>query len=102
MGASVLEVLTDSLAKLQALGTPRQVRDFLIAEGIQGGSGAYQCPVARYLSRELGAAPNWYIACVGPEMCSVPRDGARVPTPPEIGKFIHRYDHGAYPELRSR
>jgi hypothetical protein len=100
MTDSVFDILTTSLGKLDALGTPGQIRDFFVQEHIAGISSAYQCPVACYLSRELGAAPNWRIACVTRGFASVPRAGIRVITPPVVKLFIERFDRNAYPDLK--
>lgn len=95
-------------AALAALGNqPGTIADTLAARGIRGNKEhAHECPIANYLRLVIPEADE---ICVGLGGLSV--DDIRVPyydnedlnaTPTglvHIGKFVSRFDEGAYPEL---
>jgi hypothetical protein len=94
----------DVVAKLQALGSVRQIVDFFRAEGITGCAKASErCPVANYIRRETGcedASVDHY---------SIAYDCDRASTLDEIGwvsiydtpvgNFVAGFDLGLFPEL---
>ena len=52
--------LPDALNKLAALGSPQQIADFFLDEGILGTVGhANSCPVAHYVQQFSGLEATW-------------------------------------------
>lgn len=99
----VLGIVETSLEKLSAQGAPWNIAEFLKAEGIKGQSGAYNCPVAVYVNRELGLSDDiWSVVMVNCLAVAVPRAAVRVPIPGNVGAFTSDYDRGAFEELRGK
>lgn len=92
----VQAVLEDSLGKLAAQGGVLQIAEFLHYEGVVGRPGrAYWCPVSQFVDTELGMAPDdifRHVACVVPELASVPLMGARSCMPRPVTAFVDWFD----------
>lgn len=92
-----LQVLIDKLGGM----TPEEIRAHLRQEGIQGRvSLAGSCPLANYLTVELGAAVyvarNW--VCDVEHVLSDSRDPYYA-IPDSMTQFTILFDDGLYPEL---
>jgi hypothetical protein len=94
----------DVIAKLQALGSPRQIAAFFESEGVTGYvKSAYACPVANYLVRETGcpdAIVDHYTVAYSPDPAE--RDEVNLVsiygTP--VGDFVAGFDLGLFSQLR--
>jgi hypothetical protein len=99
-------VVESSLGKLAAQGSSWAIAAFLKGEGVTAchGGGAYNCPIAVYVNRELGIDTQvWRSAVAVTETAvSVPRAGVRTPTPDVVSTFVNDYDKGRYPDLRGK
>jgi hypothetical protein len=86
----------DVLAKLRALGSARQIADFLHQSGVKGRIGrAGGCPIAVYVAQQTGGEQQVVVtACfisVGKAMSSANVNGP-------IHDFVRGFDAGLYPE----
>ena len=90
----------EHLAKLQTLGTHKEIALFLAGEGITGTcSNAGLCPIARYLQAETGCVD---IAVDENEVTAWYYNGAvnsRTKVPPAVADSIAFFDSRMYPEL---
>ena len=91
------------LDKLGALGSARQIADYLAAQGVTGWpSLANRCPVSQWVLAESGlrislSKSGWDLWA--PDDLMAERVGA---TPEPVGEFIVAFDNGAYRELDAR
>lgn len=101
--------------KLGGFAHEDELAAFLLDERCSGTRGAGRvCPVARYLTRETGAAvmvgqgswsPDYVMATLvryttkgvygGPTICNP----TFLPLPPVVSRMIVKFDHGGYPAL---
>src|SRR5260370_12740798 len=89
----------------QMVSTPDEVAKFLQAQGIKGSRvNPFQCPIARYLLRRIGHRYSVFPPCFwySPEKGEpAPREpiekNGRLPQ--NVRAFLHRFDHGDYPDL---
>lgn len=97
-----LQALSDTLGKLEALGSADQIADFFRQERIRGHKkNIWSCPVARYLYRELNF-PVW----VGPELDDEGLAGlddgwhvVETNLPDHVNEFAIKFDVGVYEDL---
>jgi hypothetical protein len=91
---SATERLADALAALPT--EPHEIARVFAELGIKGRpASAYECPVANYLTAELGI------------IVEVGQKGAyagvtEVPLPEHVRRFVRVFDLGAYPRLIAR
>lgn len=84
-------------AKLAALSTAEEIRDFLAAEGVRGWRRSHlACPIAAYISKGSGEPVNVDKSTIGPATCLSHRPFVHTSA---MALFIMRFDYGAYPEL---
>lgn len=106
LGIDVQGIVETSLDKLAAQGSSWAIAEFLKGEAVTArrGGGAYNCPVAVYVNRELGINTQECHSAVAvtEAAVSVPRASVRRPTPDVVSTFIHDYDWGRYPDLRGK
>ena len=100
---NITTTVTDALQKLEALGSPAQIRDYFVHEEIHGirQSGS-TCPVRRYLDRELEYPSNFWMQ-VRTYSTAWMHDTVHVEVrhPPLVRTFIENFDRGDYRELES-
>lgn len=93
----VVDNLVDGMATLDEQGTPEQIAQFLLRENVRGWRGqAYECPLARFLDRELNADARLRPVLVSPARYGVPIMGITILTPPRVDAFVRAFDGGMF------
>lgn len=104
---NTLEVITERLDKLGALGSASQIRDYFVQEGITGYTGiASSCVVAEYLYREIKAEgldrPYLQVTArfvENAEYFTRETSGRIDGLPEPVSDLIRAFDNRQFPEL---
>ena len=89
----VTKTVQQLVDELDAKGDSTDIADFLRESGYEGVSGDnMNCPVALYLSRNLGTG-------VKVDEVNITVGDTKIPTPSNVSEFISEFDGGDFPDL---